>query len=360
MAIAREIFPDQPGLAWLAGGFVAFLPQHLVIMAGVNNDALTEALLATWLFLALRYLRAATPAWLLGGVLGLLLLTKTTGYVALPLAVVVVLLRWQRGGFSWQRALGQGALILGPALLLGLPWWARNVSVYGWPDLLGLMRHDEVVVGQPRTTEWLAREGAVPFLRALMRTTFQSFWGQPGWMGVVLDRRIYLGLGLLSVATLWSTLWHFVEALRSGLSPRQRAALTLLGSSAGLTLLLFLGYNLTFVQHQGRYLFPALPAIALAATLGLRRLTQKQLALATAPILGLLFLFIAVLGLIDGDLPLWDLVIVGLSAAMVAVAGHLPQRVNPLLGALLLLALFGLDLWVLFGFIVPFLTVTMP
>jgi hypothetical protein len=32
---------------------------------------------------------------------------------------------------------------------------------------------------------------------------------------------------------------------------------------------LYLYYNLTFVQHQGRYLFPALIPIALAAVVGL-------------------------------------------------------------------------------------------
>jgi hypothetical protein len=42
----------------------------------------------------------------------------------------------------------------------------------------------------------------------------------------------------------------------------------ILASTAGLSLLLFLGYNVTFVQHQGRYLFPALIPIGIGVAIG--------------------------------------------------------------------------------------------
>ena len=42
----------------------------------------------------------------------------------------------------------------------------------------------------------------------------------------------------------------------------------------GLSLLLFLTYNLTFVQHQGRYLFPGLIPIGLAVALAWTALLQ--------------------------------------------------------------------------------------
>jgi hypothetical protein len=42
----------------------------------------------------------------------------------------------------------------------------------------------------------------------------------------------------------------------------------LLVALAGLTALAYVGYNLSFVQFQGRYLFPALPALGLGAALG--------------------------------------------------------------------------------------------
>jgi len=93
IAILREFWPERPELAWLGGGIVAFIPQFVAMMAAINNDALTLALLWLWLWLALRYLRGATPPWVLGGVLGLLLLTKSTGYGAVVLAVLAIVLR---------------------------------------------------------------------------------------------------------------------------------------------------------------------------------------------------------------------------------------------------------------------------
>jgi hypothetical protein len=48
----------------------------------------------------------------------------------------------------------------------------------------------------------------------------------------------------------------------------RRWALALLGLSALGTLGVYVLYNLQFVQPQGRYLFPALPAVSLAAAVG--------------------------------------------------------------------------------------------
>jgi hypothetical protein len=84
--------------------------------------------------------------------------------------------------------------------------------------------------------------------------------------------------------------------------------MVLAGTSA-LSLLLFLTYNLTFVQHQGRYLFPGLIPIAIAVALA------------------------------------WTTLVQPLSQRWKAAVYLLP------LG--LALALFGLDLLALFRFIIP-------
>lgn len=353
--ITAEVLPQSPGLSWLAAGLVACLPQHLAMMAGVNNDSLTEALLALWLWLALRYLRGKTSPLSLGVVLGALLLTKTTGYVALPLALLVIVLRWRRGGFAFSWALHQAAALFIPGLLLGALWWTRNSLLYGWPDILGLQRHHAVVVGQPRTAAWIARDGLGLFLHNALHTTFRSFWGQFGWMGVVLDQRIYLGAGLLSGLMVWGAAWQAIFALYRGISRTQQDAGCLLGTATLITFALPLWYNLTFVQHQGRYLFPALPALALIAALGLRQLTHKQVAIAATSLLAIAGLVIGGLGLLRGDLPLWTLALVGSAALFTALSGLTAAKFNAIWGALLLGGLFVLDMWCLFGFIVPLL-----
>ena len=301
MAILREFWPERPGMAWLGGGIVAFIPQFVAMMAAINNDALTLALLWLWLWLALRYLRGKTSPWVLGGVLGLLLLTKSTAYGAVLLAVLAIALRARRTGHSLRWSAREVLIVLGPALVLGALWWTRNVGVYGWPDVMGLIHHDAVVTGQPRTLDWIARDGLFPFLGGALRTTFRSFWGQFGWMTIPIDRRFYL---LLLAFTLTSTAlflawWlHGRSARRhlggrtqtlSGadlhspylvLTPRQSRALTLLAWLALFTLLAYLWYNLQFVQHQGRYLFPALIPISTALALGWGFLFSRRQAIA--------------------------------------------------------------------------------
>ena len=353
--IAQTLYPKRPALAWLAAGLVAFLPQHVAMMAGVNNDALTEALLSLWLWLALRYLRGDVRAPTLGLLLGALLLTKTTGYVALPLALIVLALRHRRSRLSWTRTAQQALQLLLPALALGSLWWIRNVTVYGWPDLLGLARHNAVVVGQPRTAAGIARDGLFPFLSGALWTAFRSFWGQFGWMGVVVDRRIYLGAALLSALMVWGFLWHLIDA-GDDPRPRHRDALILLGSATVLTFALPIWYNLTFVQHQGRYFFPALPALALVGALGLRRLTQTRLAVITALLLIVLLVILGGMGVLRGDMPLWPMALVGLAAALVMAGGLGGRNWQPIFGGLLLVGGVALDLWCLFGFIVPILT----
>ncbi len=355
MAILREFWPEHPGRAWLGGGIVAFIPQFVAMMAVINNDALVLALLWLWLWLALRYLRGKTSPWVLGGVLGLLLLTKSTGYGVIALAVLAIALRTRRTGHSLRWSAREVLIVLGPALALGALWWGRNVAVYGWPDVMGLIRHDSVVVGQPRTADWIARDGLFPFLGSAFRTTFRSFWGQFGWMGVVLDARIYLGLGIFSILGVWGAAWRLARGVRDGLEARQRDGLLLLGASACITLVMFVGYNLTFVQHQGRYLFPALPLVGLAAVAGLERLLEHKLAVITALLMLLALIVAGIVGWIAGDLPLWSMALFGAAMLALPVAAFIPQRWRGLLGGSLLLTLAALDVWCLFGFIVPIL-----
>ncbi len=361
MAILREFWPERPGMAWLGGGIVAFIPQFVAMMAAINNDALTLALLWLWLWLALRYLRGKTSPWVLGGVLGLLLLTKSTAYGAVLLAVLAIALRARRTGHSLRWSAREVLIVLGAALVLGALWWTRNVGVYGWPDVMGLIHHDAVVTGQPRTPDWIARDGLFPFLGGALRTTFRSFWGQFGWMGVVLDARIYLGLAIFSGLIVWGAVWRLAAelragGLRTGLEARQRDGLLLLGASALITAALFVGYNLTFVQHQGRYLFTALPLVGLAAAAGLEQLLDHKLAVITALCMLLTLLVVGIVGLLSGDLPLWSMALFGTAMIALPVVAFLPKTWRVLLGGGLLLVLAALDVWCLFGFIVPILT----
>ena len=298
--LVKEIFPESEVLALATTAFVATVPMHIAMTAAINNDALAELILSLLLLLAVRRLKDAIPTRryvLLGGLLfGLGLLTKTTIYPAVLLPAVVEVGRWWRQGRCSRPPLRPLVALLTLSLSLSFWWFARNLLTYGDLDLFGWGRHDAIVVGQPRTAEWVAQFGAKTVAKAFVLTTFKSFWAQFGWMGILVDERIYLVLFLLcGVVGLGLALFVVKSVARPhSLSRDQRWALGLLALSALLTLVSYAWYNLTFVQHQGRYLFPALVPLGLFFALGFRELIAEEHE-------GLLFAFLF-LGLLALDL----------------------------------------------------------
>ncbi|MBK7919558.1 MAG: DUF2142 domain-containing protein [Chloroflexi bacterium] len=278
--LAWRLFQAQ-WLALTTAVFVAFLPQHLAIMASANNDALAELIIAAILFVLVGWvetgdrrleteespvssLQSPKPLVLLGLLLGLGYLTKGTVY---PLTAVVGLAIVWRYWRRWGKLVRAGLLTAVPAGLLGALWWARNMVVYGGLDVLGKAAHDSVVVGQPRTAEWVADMGRTAVYRAFISTTFNSFWGQFGWMTTPMDGRLYRLLwvftavwvvGLIVALAIW---WDRKR-------PSVLAVVILLATFL-LSLAVHVAYNVTFVQHQGRYLFPALLPIGVGVSVGL-------------------------------------------------------------------------------------------
>lgn len=276
-AVARLLLPQQAWVGWSTAVLVAFLPQHLHIMASANNDALAELLIAALLLLLLKWTQQPETSrllWWLGLLLGLGFLTKGTVYLMAP--VIAVALVWQKWR-QWGQIVRDGLRVFAPAFLLGALWWGRNLVVYGGLDILGKTRHDAVVVGQIRTAEWITQYGLGGTVTRFLQTTFNSFWGQFGWMAVPMPPRI-VGLLLLLVVTavIGFLLAPFVWPASPGASQRWLRRLpisnlqfTILALLTLFTVVLYVGYNLTFVQHQGRYLFPALIPLMLGTAVGL-------------------------------------------------------------------------------------------
>ncbi|MBP9502589.1 MAG: DUF2142 domain-containing protein [Candidatus Promineofilum sp.] len=293
--IGRALFAS-PWAALAVAVFVALTPQHLAILASVNNDSLAELIIAAILALLVIPWPDRPPRKRLlnlGLLLGLAFLTKGTAYLMSVVAGVFLLARYWPGASGdrdrrvdsgmdrWRPVLSALMITFIPALALGLLWWGRNVAVYGPWDLFGKAAHDAAVVGQPRTAEWIAQYGLAGTVGRFLRTTFISFWGQFGWMAAPLPGRV---VGLLAVVTLVAAvglLLAFRDARRqtpgdgslatrhSSLVTRHSLHILVLGLTFLLTLALHVYYNLTFVQHQGRYLFPALIPIAVGFTAGL-------------------------------------------------------------------------------------------
>lgn len=271
-----EIFPHHPWVAAFAAVLYALLPQHLHMLSALNNDCLAEALLMAAVWQSARMIRLGVTGqrvtWLAFSA-GLGFLTKTTAYLAFPIGGLAVLFA-SPPAQPPRQTLAHALRFCLIALAFGVVWWARNLFVYGGTDVMGLQAHNAIVVGQPTTQEWLAQFGAAGLLSRLAQTTFQSFWGQFGWMSIVLDTKFYLAFFIFTALSL---LLFVVWRGRATLSRAQVWQLRLMGILAGFTFAAFGWYNLQFIQHQGRYLFPALSTFALVAALGWTSLSSRPI-----------------------------------------------------------------------------------
>jgi 4-amino-4-deoxy-L-arabinose transferase-like glycosyltransferase len=276
--IGAEAYPDQLVFALGGAAFVAFVPQHLAMMSAINNDSLAELLIALVVLQAMRLFRSSTISKRrligLGVTLGLGLLTKATFYyTAIPIAAIALILHSRR----YTLRLTHYFFVFVPALLIGAVWWLRNLSVYGGLDVMGLARHNAVVVGQPTSAQWLIDYGAGGLLRRFLATTYRSFWGQFGWMSTPMPDREYVLLGGLCSVALIGWIWRVIQRMKdeSGSMKRPTPHAIILTLLFALTVFGYLYYNVTFVQHQGRYLFPALIPIGLAFAIGWWYILEK-------------------------------------------------------------------------------------
>jgi len=282
-ALTRALFPRSGLLALAVPGFIALLPQHAAMSAAVNNDTLGELLVTVVLLLLVLALRrrpemvpswraAASPAvFLLGVTLALVLLTKTTAYAVFGAVGVAYGWRWlwhRRAGGQLAREL---ALLMLITVLLSGWWFGRNMATYGATDPAGLERHDQVVAEQPRTGDFDAAAA-----KRFVRVGFKSFWAQLGWMAVPADDRLYPLLGLVTGGAALGLVLAGVGSRRAApdfaLTKEQWAGLSLLAVTLVLVFLEWFGYNLRYIQTQGRYLFPAIAPIGVFFALGMRRL----------------------------------------------------------------------------------------
>lgn len=342
---ARAAVPGSPHIALGAAAFAAFLPMHAALMASVNNDVLAELLIAGTVLALLRWRRPRVegdvdrgPAYLLaaGIVIGLGFLTKATTYALLPVGLVVVIIASVWPGRDSENAAGKlilrPALLIAPALLLGLPWWIRNSTLYGNLDILGIAWHDAVVTGQPTAAAWIAEHGWGAYWERAWMFTSKSFWGVFGWLGVFMDARIYTALFILSALAAVGCLYRF----RARTQGRDWQWAVLLTSPWMTLLLLWLAtfaaygwYNLGFIQHQGRYLFPALPAWSLLFAMGWWAALERRASLTAGGILlAGAAAHVAVAPLVGGTADKWTLLLFGLAGLGMLFYGLLTGRVS--------------------------------
>lgn len=299
--ILRHVFPAQPLLALAGVGIIATVPMHIAMSAAINNDTLAEVVVALVLLIAVLRLNgklSRTRFLILGGIVyGLALLTKTTIYSSAVLLIAAELgfqhIFHARQDASDERIVTRTPRV--PALLaagktlvpllaissaMSIVWFVRNAGVYGVTDLFGWGRHDKVVAGQPTTAQWIADNGLRNTVIDLFAISFKSFWAQFGWMGVLVNDRIYVFLFVLTaVATVGAALMALrLWRERKSLPSETRWTWLLLGLHLALVVAADAYYNLKYFQPQGRYLFAGLIPLAALWSGGIYELLNARYA----------------------------------------------------------------------------------
>ncbi len=233
-----------------AAALVALTPQFLFISGIVSNDSAAAALATLSLWAAARLLRRGADlrgSLLLGLLVGLAALTKTSALLLIPLALAAVLL--SPGGTARQKA-ARALVVLGTAIAVGGWWYGRNALLYG--DPLGISRHVQTPWGR-QTPASLAT------LLSEMPRLYRSFWGAFGWGHVEYPAWVYAALGGLVVLALVG--WERALFRRS---LQARGDVLLLAATwCGAVFLALLQWMRQVEAPHGRLLFPAIGAWAL-------------------------------------------------------------------------------------------------
>jgi 4-amino-4-deoxy-L-arabinose transferase-like glycosyltransferase len=239
----------------LVGGLVAFLPQFTFRGMNVSSDSLLTMFSAAATFLMIRLVTRGF-AWRTGVLAALAIagafLSKTNAVFlpgTLALAVLTDKAEWRT---RILRTAALGALIL----LIVAPWLIRNQYLYGDPLARKAMftAVSDAIRVKPLFSRYFVKD--FPVMLAA------SFVGDFGWLDIALPKWAYgmygilFGLGgLLAARGFWRR-------------QLDRRLLVVLLSAAVLNLMIVININLMFDSAQGRYMFPALPAIAVLLGLG--------------------------------------------------------------------------------------------
>jgi 4-amino-4-deoxy-L-arabinose transferase-like glycosyltransferase len=226
----------------------------------VRNESLLICLCTWALALMARWAGAWTPwrALLLGALIGAAILTKSTGVLLLPAAACALLIGGRRQGIV------PAIVAVFVAVGLAMPVFLRNHALYG--DVLGMKAFyaaypatvdASAVFSQPRAlAHWLYVLGA---------GTALSFVGEFGYMDIHLPYWIYIPLiGMVALA--------LIRSIRRGQDGAGKEVRVAFQAFVWGVALLYVVFNLRYVQPQARYVFPAIGVLALWTVAGAARM----------------------------------------------------------------------------------------
>lgn len=175
----EETVQQRAWVAFAATALFCLVPHRLMISSVIYTDimAATTASLFLYVLVLNCYREAGTRQWLVAGLaLGLALMTKQTGLLLVPGAVVTLVLVTRRRAEAAQVWRNLGAAVGGTLLVSGW-WYVRNLVLYHSPLAT------EQSVSQLRWTDLIFFPGAALWqVWFTLRGLWLSVWSQVGWL----------------------------------------------------------------------------------------------------------------------------------------------------------------------------------
>lgn len=263
-AALRDVFGPS-AVVFSAIAIAALNPQFLFISSSISNDnliVLIGAALMGWSIRTVRLGLTWPRALALAVLLAAALLTKLS-VAALAVVPLCVLLA---AGKTWRRRLAALATVGAAAAVIGGWWLLRNTALYG--ELTGIQMWQ-------RVWEWEDSIVSLSNLPRGLRAIWTSYWGQFGLGQVVMPEWIY---GLLALAGLASLMgWALCLRRRQIGTEVDRRGLVVLAGSALTLFAALMWYTLANpTGGAGRFLFPAMGALAGLMAYGLHGLLRTD------------------------------------------------------------------------------------
>lgn len=254
-------------LALAAAAVVAFNPSFLFASALISNDAplamFSALVLLLWVMLLSEQLAPTLRnVTMLGTLIGLALLVKTTALGLIPFSMLVlVIVAWRKR--DWKFAFTSNLMMLTMIALISGWWFVRNTILYGDPLAYRLMLTSAIFPRAGPLTLPELFQISLPWL-------WQTFWGGPT-PGDFAPASL-VALALVFAIALIGFLFFAVRNSQFAV----RVSLSILGAWLGFILLAQIQFiRTTTGADQGRYLFPAISVIALFFVLGIDELVRR-------------------------------------------------------------------------------------
>jgi hypothetical protein len=236
---------------------VGLLPTYTFLSSSINNDNLLITIGGIILYLMTKE-NQAKMSLLIGFLLGLALLTKLTAVVYIALVIFLFLNRLVSKSLPLSSVAVHMILIGMPAFFVSLPWYIRNLYIYG--DITA-----EKVANIPMLWDSI--------YTALIRTLVvmqQSFWAAAGiYNNVVFLPTIGICLTYLAIAGICYGVISKTESFWNILDVRNNYFIAAISMAIVVNLILVARFGILYNQGQGRFLFPLLIPISLFMAVGI-------------------------------------------------------------------------------------------